>query len=133
MLDHSAAMLAFIKLAGVSQSKQQLSQRDKFLLLAAATAVESGFDQVAERCRQLVLDHNPAHLIHRFERVAFALADPEYQSFQRQLRRFCSYERAEHYLTQLKVAPGLPGRDSHLSVGDYALLLLGHASDSGPK
>ncbi|MBI5759574.1 MAG: hypothetical protein HZA46_13730 [Planctomycetales bacterium] len=133
MLDHSAAMLAFIKLAGVSQSKQQLAQRDKFLLLAAATAVESGFDQVAERCRQLVLDHNPAHLIHRFESVPFAISHPEYQSFQRQLKRFCSYEKAEHHLTQLKIAPGLPGKEGNLSVGDYALLLLGHASDSGPK
>ena len=133
MLDHSAAMLAFIKLAGVSQSKQQLAQRDKFLLLAAATAVETGFDEVAERCRQLVRDHNPVHLIHRFESVAHALADPEYQSFQRQLKRFCSYEKAEHYLTQLKIAPGLPGKESTLSVGDYALLLLGHAPGTGPK
>ncbi len=133
MLDQSAAMLAFIKLAGVAQSKRQLTQRDKFLLLAAATAVEAEFDQVAKRCRQLVLDHNPAHLIHRFESVAHALADLEYQSFQRQLKRFCSYEKAEHYLTQLKIAPGLPGKEGNLNVGDYALLLLGQASDSDPK
>jgi hypothetical protein len=133
MLDHSAAMLAFIKLSGVSQSRRQLAQRDKFLLLAAAAAVEMGFDQIADRCRQLVLDHNPAHWIHRFESVAHALADPEYQIFHRRLKRFCSLERAEHYLTLLKIAPGLPGTEGHLSLGDYALLLLGRASDSDPK
>lgn len=133
MLDHSAAMLAFIKLAGVSQSRQQLAQRDRFLLLAAANAGESRFDEVAERCRQLVLDHNPAHMIHRFDSVANALADPEYQSFLRQLKRFCSYEKAEHYLTLLKIAPGLPGNESRMSVRDYALLLLGRAANSDPK
>lgn len=127
MLDHSAAMLAFIKLAGVAQSKSQLSQRDKFLLLAAAAAVEAEYDAVADRCCQLLLDHNPAHMIRRFESVAHALADPEYLSFQRQLNKFCSYERAEHYLTQLGIVPGLPAKAANLSVGDYALLLLGHA------
>jgi hypothetical protein len=130
MLDHSAAMLAFIKLAGVAQSKRQLSQRDKFLLLAAAAAVESGFDPVADRCRHLLLKHNSVHMVRRFESVAHALADPEYQSFQRQLSRFCSYERAEHYLTQLGIAPGLPAMHAKLDVGEYALLLLGRGAAS---
>jgi hypothetical protein len=129
MLDHSAAMLSFIKLAGVAQSKRQLSQRDKFLLLAAAAAVDSGADPVADRCRQLLLKHNPAHMIRRFESVAHALADPDYQTFQRQLNKFCSYERAEHFLTQLGIAPGMPTKGGQLSPADYALLLLGHAAE----
>ena len=142
MLDHEAAMVAFVKLAGISQSKQQLPQRDKFLLLAGSAACHAGWLNVAERCRQLVLNHNPRHLVGHSATLADALRDGEYQTYAKQLSRFCSYERAEHYLTQLQIAPGSPIPNARMSSGDYALLLLGksdwtsahgalHADDSG--
>ena len=78
MLDHDAAMVAFVKLAGVAQSRGQLLQRDKFLLLAAAAACHAGWLPVAERGRKLVLAHNPAHLVKRHDTFAAAMADAEF-------------------------------------------------------
>lgn len=125
MLDHEAAMVAFVKLAGIAQSKQQLLQRDKFLLLGGAAACHAGWLAVADRCRQLVLAHNPAHLIGHYETFAEALRDESFQTYFKQLTRFCSYERAEHFLTELAIAPGFPAAHPDLSFGAYALLLLG--------
>lgn len=124
-MNHEAAMLAFVKLAGLSQSKQQLGPRDKFLVLAAAEATEAGCDDVAEQCRLLVLEHNPGHMLKRHESVALALANEEFQTYLKQARRFCSQERAEHLLTELEIAPGIPTTNSGLTAQDYALLLLG--------
>ena len=42
MLDHEAALVAFVKLAGVAQSKRQWSQRDKFLPLPGLAAARPG-------------------------------------------------------------------------------------------
>lgn len=124
-MDHEAAMLAFAKLAGLSQSRQQLGPRDKFLVLAGAEAHEAGCDAVAERCRELVLEHNPAHMLKKHNSVAAALADEAFQTYLKQARRFCTHERAEHLLTQLEIAPGIPTANSGLTAEDYALLLLG--------
>ena len=127
MDDHDAAMLAFIKLAGVAQSREQLGPRDKFLVLAGVAASRAGHPAVARRCRELLLAHNPAHLLRRFDSFDGALADEEFQTYYRQVSRFCSYERAEHHLSQLDISTELPKISSPLSAEDYALLLLGHS------
>ena len=127
MYDHEAAMLAFVKLAGVSQSRRQLGPRDKFLLLAGVAASRAGCLAVARRCRELVLAHNPSHLVRRYETLELALGDGEFQAFLKQLSRFCSYEKAEHHLSQLDISPDIPNLSTKLSAGEYALLLLGHS------
>ena len=129
MDDHDAAMLAFVKLAGVSQSRQQLGPRDKFLVLAAVASSRANHPAVAARCRELVLAHNPAHLVKRYEAIEDALRDGEFQAFLKQLARFCSYEKAEHLLSQLDISTDLPKLSAKLSAEEYALLLLGHARD----
>jgi hypothetical protein len=127
MLDHEAALVAFVKLAGIAQSKRQWSQRDKFLLLAGLAAARAGLRDVASRCRELVLLHNSMHLIKNYTTLETALDDADFQPFVVFLQRFCSYERAEHYLTQLNISPGLPTRNGHLGAANYALLLLSKA------
>ena len=127
MSDHDSAMLAFAKLAGVSQSRQQLGPRDKFLVLAGAAACRGNWPAVARRCRELVLAHNPAHLLKRYPTLDEALADAEFQTFFRQLEKFCSYEKAEHHLSQLDISTAVPPLAAPLSAGDYALLLLGRS------
>lgn len=127
MFDHAAALVSFVKLAGVAQSKSQWAQRDKFLLLAGIAAARAGFPPVAARCRELVLAHNPHHLIKGYATIEESIADADFQPFLLQLQRFCSYERAEHFLTQLQIAPGLPTRGHTLGAADYALLLLSKA------
>src|SRR5262245_17872690 len=127
MDDHDAAMLAFVKLAGVSQSREQLGPRDKFLVLAGAAASRGAHSAVARRCRELLLANNPAHLLKRYDTFEQALEDEEFQTYFRQVARFCSYEKAEHHLSQLDISPDLPNISARLSAEDYALLLLGHS------
>ena len=128
MEDHDAAMLAFVKLAGVSQSREQLGPRDKFLVLAGVAASRGNHPAVAHRCRELVLANNPAHLLKRYETIESALEDDEFQAYFKQVSRFCSYEKAEHHLSQLDISTELPKITAKLSPEEYALLLLGHAS-----
>lgn len=129
MDDHDAAMLAFVKLAGVSQSREQLGPRDKFLVLAGAAACRASHAAVAERCRELLLSHNPSHLLKRYETMELALEDGEFRTYLRQLSRFCPYEKAEHLLSQLDISTDLPKISARLSAAEYALLLLGHAPE----
>lgn len=131
MGDHDSAMLAFVKLAGVSQSREQLGPRDKFLVLAGVAASRGNYPAVARRCRELLLSHNPAHLLKRYETVEEALEDDEFLAYLRQLSRFCSYEKAEHLLSQLEISTDLPKISAKLSPADYALLLLGHSAGGG--
>src|SRR5262245_13487230 len=128
MEDHDAAMLAFVKLAGVSQSREQLGPRDKFLVLAGVAAARGIHPAVAHRCRELLLAHNPAHLLKRYETLEAALQDEEFLVFLRQHARFCSYEKAEHLLSQLDISTELPKISAKLSAEEYALLLLGHSA-----
>jgi hypothetical protein len=130
MDDHDAAMLAFVKLAGVSQSREQLGPRDKFLVLAGAAASRGNHPAVARRCRELLLAHNPSHLLKRYETFEAALKDDEFQTYLRQMARFCSYEKAEHHLSRLDISPDLPAISVKLSAEEYALLLLGRSAGS---
>jgi hypothetical protein len=132
MTDHDAAMLAFVKLAGVSQERRLLGPRDKFLVLAAAAACRAGWLPVAERCRELVLAHNGVHMLRRYPSFAEAFQAEDFQTFLKQVERFCSYEKAEHLLAKQDLTPSMPPLATRLSAGDYALLLLGH-SDRRPK
>jgi hypothetical protein len=127
MDDHDAAMLAFVKLAGVSQSREQLGPRDKFLVLAGVAACRANHAAVAQRCRELLLAHNPSHLLKRYETIEAALEADEFQTYFRQVSRFCSYEKAEHHLSQLDISTDLPNISAKLSPEEYALLLLGHS------
>ena len=127
MRDHELAMLAYVKLADLSQQKRQLLGRDKFLLLAAAAACSAGWPEVAQRCQRLVLENNPSHLIGKFATMADALRDPEFQPFRTRLERFCTYEKAEHLLHELQVAARLPTAGTETTAGESALATL-----SGP-
>ena len=128
MDDHERAMLTFAKLAGLSQSRQQLGPRDKFLVLAAVAACRGLHPQFAIHCRELVLAHNPAHLLKRFETLESALAEDEFQPFLKQLARFCSYEKAEHLLSQLGLSVELPPTSTAADLEAYVLKLLDYGT-----
>lgn len=127
MRDHDRVMLAYAKLAGLAQSRSQLPPRDRFLLLAGVSALKAGFPHVAERCRELVLTHNSHHLISRYPTLAAAAADADFQQFFSRLERGCPFERAEHLLAGLGLAPEPPHLTRDLPAGEYALLLLGRS------
>lgn len=121
-------MLAYLRLAVVSEQRQQLLGRDKVLVLAAAAACRAGWPDVAERCRQLVLEHNPAHLIGDFPTVADALRSEDFAPFLKQLERQLGSERAEFLAEQLnrsqKPSVAEPDDEVDSSPGGAAMSLL---------
>jgi hypothetical protein len=124
MDDHERAMLTFAKLAGLSQDRGQLGPRDKFLVLAAVAATQGLHPRVAAHCRTQVLAHNPAHLLKRFETIERALSTEEFQGLLRQLAKFCSYEKAEHLLSQLGLAVEVPPASTYAELDALAFDLL---------
>jgi hypothetical protein len=122
-------MLAYVRLAEVSERRHQLIGRDKLLVLAAAAACRAGWIDVGDRCRQLVLEHNPAHLIGTFPGAADAMRSPDFAPLVNQLERMCGYERAEFLLDELGLdaGPDPSGRDA----GAVALSLLGGGPEPG--
>jgi len=121
-MNHESAMLAYVRLADVSQRKQQLIGRDKLLVLAAAAACRAGWIDVGQRCRELVLEHNPAHLIGTFPTAADAVRSSDFTPLLNQLERMCGYERAEFLVSELdlEARPEDGARDA----GQIALSLL---------
>lgn len=104
-MNEDRATLLFMRLAAVSAERGQSSGRNRFLILAGIAATRAGWPTVAARCHQLVLNSAPRHLLGRYASFAEALRDPDFEQFCRQLRRFCSPERAEHLLSELGLAP----------------------------
>ena len=116
-------MLAYAMLARISAEKQQLDGRDRFLILAGAAACRAGWLEVACRCRELVLAHNPYHLLGRHSSFADALRSQEFSPFLKQLERNCGYERAEHLLRELGAGPAFAD-SSEADAGRATLRLL---------
>ena len=109
-------LLICLLLADVSQQQRQYPGRDRLLLIAGAAACRAGRLEVAARCRQAVLDHNPAHLVGRFDSIPDALRHADFQSLFKQLRRQCPLERAEHLLAIQGLADQVP-IDESIDVG----------------
>lgn len=115
-------MLTYATLAAASGQRQQSLGRNRLLVLTAASACRAGWLDVAERCRQLVLNDNPRHLIGKSPTVADALRDADFQAYLKQQERLCGYERAEHLLEQLDPRPGASVKEQ--TPGQQALALL---------
>ena len=126
-MTHEQAMLAYLRLADVSKRKQQLIGRDKLLVLAAAAACRAGWIDVGERCRQLVLEHNPAHLIGTYPTAADAMRSGDFTPLVNQLERMCGYERAEFLVSELGLDQG--SEESGRDAGQIALSLLGQRQE----
>ncbi|MEX1231936.1 MAG: hypothetical protein WEB58_16945 [Planctomycetaceae bacterium] len=98
MANDAHEMLVFLRLALISQQKGQLLPRDKFLILSAVAALKAGYPDVADACRRHVTQNQPSHLLARFRNLSEAMVDAEFQPYLRTLRKFCSFEQAEHLL-----------------------------------
>jgi hypothetical protein len=123
-MNYEAAMVAFVELADQARAKKQLFPCDKFLILAGAAACRAGCLEVAARCRELVVRHNAAHLLTRFESLPDALRDAEFQTFLKQLEKFCSPERAEHLLQRIEIDPDARAETRGLNAPEYVMALL---------
>lgn len=92
---------AYLRLATISHQKGQWLPRNKFLVLAGDAACREGLLKVAEACRTLVVTNSSAHMIGRYDSFPAALKSEEFQIYLKQLKKFCSVERAEHLLAGL--------------------------------
>jgi hypothetical protein len=121
MADPGYLLGVYLHLAQASQRRRRPHVRDRLLLLAAERAATMGLDTIAAYCRQLVLEHNPHHLIRRW-------ADEQYQCLARQLRRRYPQERAERMLQSLDIELARE-RQAYYSDYEYAAALLGTTTE----
>lgn len=88
-------LLNYLFLAAESHCKKQIPGRDRFLILAMIAACEIGFLELAERCRELIVQSSPHHLLNRYSDSEEAMQSEDFQVFGKQVSRFCTTERAE--------------------------------------
>ena len=131
MIDHELRMCAYVQLAELSHEKRQALARDRFLLLAGAEACRAGWLDVAARCRTLLLASNPHHQAGRFDSLAAALRDADFQKLVAQHEHRCPPERAEHLLTELGLDPR--GEEPTASRGPRMLELLAKIAFEKPR
>ncbi|QDU80432.1 hypothetical protein Pla110_21620 [Polystyrenella longa] len=98
---HEEALLDFLELAAVSDQKKQYPSRDKLLLLAGWEACQTGLLNVADRCRDAILKHNPQHLVGKYDRFHEMMKTEAGSSLIHQLERQISRERVEFLLEEL--------------------------------
>ncbi len=100
MPNHDLEMLTYLKLAELSQRKQNVLGRDKLLVLAGAAACAAGCLSVAERCRAILLQHQPRHQLVRYASFADAMRSEEFVPLMKRLKKLCSFEQAEFLARQ---------------------------------
>jgi hypothetical protein len=98
--------------------------RDRLLVLVAAIATTMQLEDLADYCRQLVLEHNPHHLIGHWPSVREAMETEDFHSYLKQVQRRFPQEKAERMLDSLGIELGRE-RDSYYSDYEYAAALLG--------
>lgn len=98
MANPDLALSAYLRLAAISHERGQWLPRNKFLVLAGDAACREGLLTVAEHCRAVVVSNSPSHIVGRYESFPTALKSTEFQTYLKQLKKFCSVERAEHLL-----------------------------------
>jgi hypothetical protein len=115
-------LLNYVKLAALSAGKGQPLGRDRFLVLAGAAACHAGLLDVAERCRELVVQDNPQHLIGRFDSFPDAMRSEDFTPLLKHLQRLCPVEQAEYLLQSNVVADATAPSDEPPAETARALL-----------
>jgi hypothetical protein len=92
----------YYELADWYERHSQAQMRDRFLLLAADTALSEGVPEEAERLRQRLLQHSPHHMLKPFASFAEAMRSPDVQGYINDLRHTYPPETAEQLLMSLR-------------------------------
>ena len=80
--------------------------------------------RIAAHCRQRILEHNPQHLIRRWNTVEQALQEPDFLYLLKSVQRRYPQEKAERLLDTLGIDLAHE-RDTYYSDEEYAATLLG--------
>jgi hypothetical protein len=86
--------------------------RDRFLVLAAATAQAAGRTEEAEQLRQRLLQGNAFHMLRPFASMAQALTSPDVQTYIEELRQEYPPQAAEDLLASVRTSTVPPRRGS---------------------
>jgi hypothetical protein len=114
----------YLHLATASEKRYRPHVRDRLLVIAASIAARCRLTRIAEHCKSKILDHNPHHLIGRWESVEGALEDSDFLHLLRSVQRQYPQEKAERLLETLGVERGLE-RDAYYTDEEFAASLLG--------
>ncbi|MBC8356313.1 MAG: hypothetical protein H8E66_30410 [Planctomycetes bacterium] len=128
MSDQVDRLAIFLHLARASEMRQRMHVRDRFLVLAAVLAARSDLPRIAAYCRQRIVQHNPQHIIQRWDTVWQAAGDPDFVHFLRHIERRYPHETAEGMLSSLGLEMGRE-RDTYYDDEEYAASLLGVSLD----
>ncbi len=128
MSDQVDRLAIYLHLARASEMRRRMHVRDRFLVIAAVLAARSDLPRIAAYCRQRIMEHNPQHLIQRWETVWQAAGDPEFVHFLRHIERRYPQETAERMLSSLGLELGRE-RATYYDDEEYAASLLGVSLD----
>jgi hypothetical protein len=102
MASGSATLRVYEELADWYERQSQAQMRDRFLLLAADTAMAAGQPDEAERLRLRLLQHSPHHMLRPFASFGEAMTSPDVQGYISDLRQTYPPETAEQLLESLQ-------------------------------
>lgn len=114
----------YLHLAQASEKRCRPHVRDRLLVVAAADAARMHLFRISRYCRRRILQHNPRHVIGRWESVEDALEDADFLSVLRSIQRRYPQEKAERLLANLGIERGRE-REVYYDDEEYAAALLG--------
>jgi hypothetical protein len=114
----------YLHLATASDQRRRPHVRDRLLVIAAAAAARCNLPRIAELCKLRILEHNPHHLIGRWQTVESALEDSDFLHLLRNVQRKYPLERAERLLETLGIERASE-RGAYYSDEEFAASLLG--------
>jgi hypothetical protein len=118
----------YLHLARASRQRMRPHVADRLLIIAGTIATRMKLPDIAAYCRQLVLNHNPNHLVRRWASFDLALDDSDFLHFLRLQQRRYPQEKAERMLVTLGIDMAQE-RAAYFSDGEYAAALLGATPD----
>jgi hypothetical protein len=92
----------FLRLAAAASGRRRRLQEDKFLVLAAVTAQNAGYSEIADDCLARIREHNADHMLGRHASMAQALLSEEVVEYTNQLREIYPLEKAEYLLLKFR-------------------------------
>lgn len=102
MSNHQEMLDVYVELAEIYEEQGQPQMRDRFLLLAADSALSCGQPDEAERLRKRFLAANPHHIVKPYSSFAQALCAPDVQNYVSNLRKNYPEEVAQDLLETLR-------------------------------
>lgn len=118
------SLIVYLHLARAFELRRQPLERDKMLVLAGAEAAEQGLHPIGAMCGRKILENNTGHMLRYYPSFAHALADDDFQTYLRQVRRNYPREKAELMLQEFGVELANE-RATYASDYEYAASLLG--------